>query len=269
MPAPTRPPGGGLAPRPHQPPVQKPPVATGPAPTTGLAVVGGPTPGPAWATDTAARPEETVTKAPPPAAVQPRVPLPVKSKQQQTPAFPLTPMHPGSAPSARPEVQPPQSRHAGPPTYIAKKAGPSAAPSPPRKSQKYKDSIYYPPSGSIHYPAPFQTLSFSRDKASPAPSSDQPELLWNTPSVVTQFLSIEDIIREVVSGGSTPGDLVVPSAAHSSLSAATPDQDLRYSLTLAQARRVLTRFVTQLRHKLERSTHWLITDLERLKFLYL
>ncbi|AAK95420.1 BPLF1 [Macacine gammaherpesvirus 4] len=269
VPGPTRPPGGGLAPRPHQPPVQKPPAATAPAPTTGLAVVGGHTPGPAGAMDTAARPEETVTKAPPPAAVQPRVPLPVKSKQQQTPAFPLTPMHPGSAPSARPEVEPPQSRHAGAPTYIAKKAGPSAAPSPPRKSQKYEDSIYYPPSGSIHYPAPFQTLSFSRDKASPTPSSDQPELLWNTPSVVTQFLSIEDIIREVVSGGSTPGDLVVPSAAHSSLSAATPDQDMRYSLTLAQARRVLTRFVTQLRHKLERSTHRLITDLERLKFLYL
>ncbi|AYA49803.1 hypothetical protein [macacine gammaherpesvirus 13] len=267
--APDRPQGGGPAPRPPQPRVQKPGGAQAPAPTTGLAVGVGPTPGSAGAMDTAGRPRGTVPKAPPPAAVQPRVPLPVKSKQQQTPAFPLTPMHPGSAPSARPEVQLPQSRHASPPTYIAQKTGPAATPSPPRKSQKYKDSIYYPPSGSIHYPAPFQILSFSPAKASPAPSSDQIELLWNTPSVVTQFLSIEDIIREVVSGGSTPGDLVVPSAAHSSLSAAAPDQDLRYSLTLAQARRVLTRFVTQLRRKLERSTHRLITDLERLKFLYL
>ncbi len=63
--------------------------------------------------------------------------------------------------------------------------------------------MYYPPSGSARYPAPFQALSFSQSVASPAPSSDQTTLLWNTPSVVTQFLSIEDIIREVVTGGST------------------------------------------------------------------
>ncbi len=87
--------------------------------------------------------------------------------------------------------------------------------------------------------------------------------------MVTQFLSIEDIIREVVTGGSTSGDLVVPSGSPSSLSTAAPEQDLRYSLTLSQASRVLSRFVSQLRRKLERSTHRLIADLERLKFLYL
>ena len=129
--------------------------------------------------------------------------------------------------------------------------------------------MYYPPSGSIRYPAPFETLSFSQDLASPAPSSDQTAVVWNTPSVVTQFLSIEDIIREVVTGVSAFGDLVVPSEAPSSLSTTSPEQDLSYSLTLGQARRVLSRFVTQLRQKLERSTRRLITDLERLKFLYL
>lgn len=178
-------------------------------------------------------------------------------------------MHSGSEPGARLEVRLSQYRHAGPQTYTVQKEAPPSAASQLPKMPKCKDSMYYPPSGSARYPAPFQALSFSQSVASPAPSSDQTTLLWNTPSVVTQFLSIEDIIREVVTGGSTSGDLVVPSGSPSSLSTAAPEQDLRYSLTLSQASRVLSRFVSQLRRKLERSTHRLIADLERLKFLYL
>ncbi len=84
--------------------------------------------------------------------------------------------------------------HAGPQTYTVQKEAPPSAASQLPKMPKCKDSMYYPPSGSARYPAPFEALSFSQSVASPAPSSDQTTLLWNTPSVVTQFLSIEDCI---------------------------------------------------------------------------
>ncbi len=46
------------------------------------------------------------TAAPPSAASPPRVSLPVRSRQQQSPAIPLPPMHSGSEPGARPEGPP-------------------------------------------------------------------------------------------------------------------------------------------------------------------
>ncbi|QCF49406.1 UNVERIFIED_ASMBLY: large tegument protein [human gammaherpesvirus 4] len=267
--APAHTPVGALAPSPQKTQAQRPQDAAA-LPTPTIKAVGArPVPKATGALAAGARPRGQPTAAPPSAASPPRVSLPVRSRQQQSPAIPLPPMHSGSEPGARPEVRLSQYRHAGPQTYTVQKEAPPSAASQLPKMPKCKDSMYYPPSGSARYPAPFEALSFSQSVASPAPSSDQTTLLWNTPSVVTQFLSIEDIIREVVTGGSTSGDLVVPSGSPSSLSTAAPEQDLRYSLTLSQASRVLSRFVSQLRRKLERSTHRLIADLERLKFLYL
>ncbi len=65
------------------------------------------------------------------------------------------------------EVRLSQYRHAGPQTYTVQKEAPPSAASQLPKMPKCKDSMYYPPSGSARYPAPFEALSFSQSVASP------------------------------------------------------------------------------------------------------